>query len=49
MDGGETHEPPRFCIKVRGVWKIAVLQLPHCATLEDAVEATVDLHCKTVY
>ena len=31
-----------------GGWKIAVLQLHHGATLEGAVEASVDLHCKTV-
>jgi hypothetical protein len=32
----------------RGGWKIAVLQLFHGATLQSAVEGTVDLHCKTV-
>jgi hypothetical protein len=36
-----------FCTYCRGGWKIAVLQLNHGATLEGAVEATVDLHCKT--
>ena len=48
---GENHEHPRFCIEVnvpRGGWKIAVLRLHHGATLEGVVEATVDLHCKTV-
>lgn len=51
MEGGENHEPPRFCIEVnvpRGGRKLAVLRLHHGATLQSAVEATVDLHCKTV-
>jgi hypothetical protein len=51
MEGGENHEPPMFCIKVnvpRGGWKLAVLRLYHGATLQSAVEATVDLHCKTM-
>ena len=51
MEGGENHEPPRFCIEVnvpRGGRKLAVLRLHHVATLQSAVEATVDLHCKTV-
>ena len=49
MEGFENHEPPRFCIEVivpRGGWKLAVLRL-HGATLQSAVEATVDIHCKT--
>ena len=50
MEWVENHEPPRFCIEVnvpqgRG-WKLAVLLLRHGATPENAVEATVDLHCK---
>ena len=51
MEEGENHEPPMCCIKVnvpRGRQKLAVLQLHHGATLQSAVEATVDLHCKTV-
>ena len=51
MEVGENHEPPRFCIEVRvprGGRKIAVLRLHHGATLEGAVEATVDLHYKRV-
>ena len=51
MEGGENHEPPRFCIVVcvpRGGWKLAVLGLHHGATPQSAVQATVDLHCKTV-
>ena len=51
MEGGENHEPPRFCIEVnvpRGGWKLAVLQLHHGATIESAIEAAVDLHFKTV-
>ena len=51
MEGGENHEPPRFCIEVnapRGGRKLAVLRLRHAATLQSAVEATVDRHCKTV-
>ena len=51
MEEGENHEPPRFCIEVnvpRGEQKLAVLRLHHGATLQSAVEATVDLHCKTV-
>ena len=50
MEGGENHEPPRFCIVVNvliGGWKLDVLQLHH-ATLQSAVEATVDLLCKIV-
>ena len=46
MEGGEKHEPPRFCIDVnihRGGRKLAVLWLHHGATLQSAVEATVDL------
>ena len=51
MEGGENHEPPRFCIEVnvpRGGRKLAVLRLHHGATLQSAVKATVDLHCKTL-
>jgi hypothetical protein len=51
MEGGENHEPPRFCIEVsvpRGGRKLAVLQLHHGATLQSAVEATVELFFKTV-
>ena len=47
MEGGENQEPPRFCIEVnvpRGGRKLAVLRLHHGATLQSAVEATVDLH-----
>ena len=36
-EGGEKHEPLS-----------AVLRLHHTATLQGAVEATVDVHCKTV-
>ena len=32
----------------RGGWKLAVLWLHHGATLQSAVETTVDLHCKTM-
>ena len=32
----------------RGGQKLAVLRLHHGATLQSAVEATVDLHCKTM-
>ena len=52
MEGGKTHEPPRCCIEVNvpsGGQKLAVLRLQHCATLQSAVEATVDLRCKTVF
>ena len=48
---GHTHEPPGFCIEInvpRGGRKLAVLRLHHGTTSESAVEATVDLHCKTV-
>jgi hypothetical protein len=48
MEGGE---PPRFSIEVNvpiGGQKLAVLQLYHGATLQMAVEGTVDLHWKTV-
>jgi hypothetical protein len=51
MEGGENHEPPTFCIEVnvpRERQKIAVLWLHHGATLQSAVEATVDLLCKKV-
>ena len=51
MEWGLNHEPLRFCIKVnvpREVRKLAVLRLHHGATLQSAVEATVDLLCKTV-
>ena len=46
MEGGENHEPPRFCNEVnvpRGERKLAVLWLYHGATLQSAVEATIDL------
>ena len=46
MEGGEKHEPPRFCIEVnvtRGR-KLAVPQLHHGATLQSTVESIVDLH-----
>lgn len=52
MEGGENHEPPRFCIEVnvpRGEQKLSVLWLHQGATLQSAVEATVDLRCKTVF
>ena len=51
MEGGENHELLRFCTEVnvpRGGQELAVLQLHHGATLQSAVEATVDLHCKTM-
>jgi hypothetical protein len=51
MEGGENQESLRFRIEVnvpRGGQKLAVLQLHHGATLQSAVEATIDLHCKTV-
>jgi hypothetical protein len=51
MEGGENYETPRFRIDFsvrRGGRKLAVLRLHHGATLQSAVEATVDLHCKTV-
>ena len=51
MEEGKNNEPPRFCIEInvpRGGWKLAILQLHDGATLQSAVEATVDLHCKTV-
>ena len=51
MEGGENHEHPKFCIEVnvpRGVRKLAILRLHHGATLQSAVEATVDLLCKIV-
>ena len=51
MDGGENYEPPRFSIEVnvlRGGRKIAVLRLHDGATLQSAVEVTVDLLYKIV-
>ena len=51
MGSCEIQEPPRLYIEVnvpRGGQKLAVLRLHHGATLQSAVEATVDLHCKTV-
>jgi hypothetical protein len=51
MEGGEDPEPPRFSIEdnvLRGGRKLYVLRLHHGATLQNAVEATVDFHCKTV-
>jgi hypothetical protein len=50
MEGGEIHEPPRFCIEVnvsRRGQHLAFLWLHYGATLQSAAEATVDL-CKTV-
>ena len=47
MERGENLEPPRFCTEVnvpKGGRKLAVLR----ATLQSVVEATVDLHYKTV-
>ena len=52
MEGGKNHEPPRFCIEVnlsRGGWKLGVLRLHHGATLQSAVEATVDLLQNSVF
>ena len=46
MEGGENREPPSLCIEVsvpRGGQKLAVLRLHHGATLQSAVEASVDL------
>ena len=51
MEGGENHEPPKFCTEVnvsREGQKLAVLWLHHGATLQSHAEATADLHCKTV-
>jgi hypothetical protein len=51
MEVAENQVPPRFCIEVnvpRGRRKLAVLRLHHGSTLQSAVEATVDLHSKTV-
>ena len=51
MEGGENHEPQRFCIEVnlpRGGQKLVVLRLHHGTTLQSAVEATVD-HCKVCF
>ena len=51
MEGGENHEPPRFCFEVnvpRGGRKLAVLRQHHGATLQSAVEATVGLLFKIV-
>ena len=42
MEGGENHEPPRFCLEInvpRGGWKLTVLQLHHGATLQTAKAA----------
>ena len=50
-NGVKIHELPVFSIEVnvsRGERKIAVVLLHHGATPESAVDATVDLHCKTV-
>ena len=52
MEGGEIHEPHRFYNAVnvpRGGWNLAVLQLNRGAALQSAVEATVDLHYKSVF
>ena len=51
MAAGENNEPPRVCVEVnvpRGGRRLAVLRLHHGATLQSAIDATVDLHCKTV-
>ena len=51
MEGGENDELPRFCIEVNvptGGQKLAVLRQHLGATLQSDVEATVDLHFKTV-
>jgi hypothetical protein len=51
MEVVRTMEPPRFYIEVNvltGGWKLAVLRLHHGATLQSAVQATVDLLCKMV-
>ena len=51
MEGCENQELPKFCIEVnvpRGGLTLALPQLHYGATLQIAVEATVDLHCKTV-
>jgi hypothetical protein len=51
MEGGENHKIPTFWIEVnvpRGGRKLAVLRLRPGSNLQRAVEATVDLHCKTV-
>jgi hypothetical protein len=45
MEGSENDEPPRFCIEVnvpRGGQKLAVLVLHRGATIQSAVEATVE-------
>ena len=50
MERGENHEPRRFCSEVNvssGGRKLAVLWL-HGAPLQQSVDATVALHCKTV-
>ena len=52
MEGGENHETPRFYIEFnvpRGGQKLAVLRLHHGSNLQSPAEATVDLHCKTVF
>ena len=44
MEGGENHEPPRFCIEVnvpRGGRKLAVLRLHHGATLQSSVDVNI--------
>ena len=44
MEGGENHEPPRFCIEVnvaRGGREIVVVWVHHDATLQSAVEASL--------
>ena len=46
MEGGENHEPPRFCIEVivpRGGWTLASSGYTIVLSY-----ATVDLHCKIV-
>ena len=52
MEGGENQDPARFYIEVivqRGGRKLAVLWIHHAPTLQSAVEATVEFHCKTVH
>ena len=51
MEGCENQELLRFCIEVnvpKGGGKLAVFWLHHGATLQSAVEATEDIHCKTM-
>jgi hypothetical protein len=48
MEGGENHEPPTLKSMHPRRRKLAVLQLHHGATLQSAVEASVDLLDKIV-